>query len=48
MNVVKSPLLHPCPACQKDGRLLDGPSGIAHVDYFRCDDCGHVWTTAKG
>jgi rubredoxin len=23
-------------------------SEYAWVEYWRCDDCGHVWTNAKG
>jgi hypothetical protein len=36
-----------CPQCQKPGRLLESSSSIANVLYFRCDDCGHVWTHDK-
>lgn len=37
-----------CPACAKpDPRLLDGMSHHAAVNYYRCDECGHVWTTPK-
>lgn len=25
-------------------RVLDGPSQFARVKYYRCDECGHVWT----
>jgi len=28
-------------------RLLVETSRIAHVDYYRCDGCGHVWTVSK-
>ena len=29
-------------------RKLDAPSEYATVKYYRCGQCGHVWTTAKG
>jgi predicted nucleic acid-binding Zn ribbon protein len=28
-------------------KWLPGPSKDAHVDYYRCDDCGHVWNVPK-
>ena len=28
-------------------RLLDGPTQYAYVNYYRCPECGHVWTTPK-
>ena len=33
-----------CPACG-----TPGPSFIegAHVRYYRCEECGHAWTTTK-
>ncbi len=37
-----------CPAC--DGtlvRLLPSPSEISRADYYRCSQCGHVWTVDK-
>ena len=36
-----------CPNCQIQGRLLEGPSQDAFVEYYRCDECGHVWTHQK-
>ena len=37
-----------CPKCQHDGRLLEATSQSARVDYYRCDECGHVWSHLKG
>jgi uncharacterized Zn finger protein len=35
-----------CPSCDSPTpRLLDHIR--AFVDYYQCDGCGHVWTTAK-
>jgi uncharacterized Zn finger protein len=40
--------IQPCPACgQQTPRHLHETSKIAHVNYFRCDSCGHIWTTSK-
>ena len=36
-----------CPICEQPGRLLEGISRDSHVDYFRCDPCGHVWSHSK-
>jgi hypothetical protein len=37
-----------CPTCEKPTqRKLDGPSDFATVNYYRCEGCGHVWTTSK-
>ena len=37
-----------CPICQHLGpSLLPTLSREAHVDYFRCEECGHVWTVSK-
>ena len=39
----------PCPECEKDTtRQLESLSSDSLVDYYRCDDCGHVFTTRKG
>jgi hypothetical protein len=27
--------------------MLQYPSEFAQVNYYRCDRCGHVWTTSK-
>jgi hypothetical protein len=27
--------------------LLEDSSRDAHVEYFRCDTCGHIWTHQK-
>jgi hypothetical protein len=37
-----------CPSCDRStARWLEAASRNAHVDYFRCDDCGHVWCVSK-
>jgi uncharacterized Zn finger protein len=38
-----------CPNCESkaDVRLLESPSALSEartVNYYRCGDCGHVWT----
>ena len=40
----------PCPACDlPTATQLDPESHNAGgVDYFVCDDCGHIWAAAKG
>ena len=38
----------PCPVCERSARWLDAASQDAHVDYYRCDGCGHVWNVPKG
>jgi hypothetical protein len=30
------------------GHSLEDLSEIALVDYYRCEACGHAWTTPKG
>jgi len=37
----------PCPDCQTPGRLLVDASEYAHVEYYRCDTCGQVWSYDK-
>jgi hypothetical protein len=37
-----------CPKCAYQGRLLKLAVVSLRVEYFRCDDCGHVWTHRKG
>ena len=37
-----------CPQCHAtDARLLAFNSALAHVNYFRCPKCGHVWNEPK-
>ena len=36
-----------CPKCNQSARLLTDVSAYAHVNYFRCDRCGHVWSQGK-
>ena len=37
-----------CPKCRAESpRKLTVLSDISTVDYFRCDDCGEVWTMSK-
>ena len=39
---------HTCPVCQEpSARLISSASEGAVVDYWRCSDCRHVWTTKK-
>ena len=33
-----------CPMCQAKGRLLREVNEVVRVEYYRCDECGHVWT----
>ena len=35
-----------CVDCQTLGRLIEA-SRSARVDYYRCDQCGHVWSQHK-
>jgi uncharacterized Zn finger protein len=38
-----------CPACgAKYVQWLAETSKDAYVDYYRCSDCGHVWSVPKG
>jgi rubredoxin len=36
-----------CPKCGHTGRFLPSPSRIAHVNDYRCIECGHVWSHDK-
>jgi hypothetical protein len=38
-----------CPACpsRTDPKFLAGLSTDAYVNYWRCNDCHHIWTTTK-
>ena len=40
-------VLIPCPKCAQPGTYLKGLSHSSSVDYYRCDDCEHVWTVPK-
>ncbi len=41
--------IQPCPECHTPApRLLEALSNDAHVNYYRCQQCGHVWTLPKG
>ena len=37
----------PCPNCKADTPRELQASNFATVNYYRCDECGHVWTTDK-
>lgn len=37
----------PCPECGHSGRFLPEPSIDSYVNYYRCDDCAHVWCYDK-
>jgi uncharacterized Zn finger protein len=40
--------LKPCPICRHEApRMLDAPSKVATVTYYRCNPCGHVWHIPK-
>jgi len=40
--------LRRCPKCvERDVRLLEVPSRSGNVWYFRCNLCGHAWTSNK-
>jgi len=46
--VLKVMPIRPCPQCQtQTARVLDAASALAHVWYYRCDACGHVWNVPK-
>jgi transposase-like protein len=37
-----------CPACRSiRAQSLEGTTKDAMVDYYRCADCGHVWSLKK-
>lgn len=36
-----------CHNCKREGALLEGISERAYVDYYRCPECGAVWTAPK-
>ena len=41
--------IQPCPECRTlAARLLEAVSNDAHVNYYRCEKCGHVFTLPKG
>jgi len=36
--------MSPCPQCrQQTVQALEGINAYAHVSYYRCRTCGHVW-----
>jgi uncharacterized Zn finger protein len=40
--------IRPCPSCQQPtARWLEESSKDAHVNYYRCEKCGTVWTGQK-
>ena len=40
--------IRPCPQCGSDTpRLIESTSQIAYVWYYRCNNCGHVWSIPK-
>jgi len=40
--------VRPCPQCRNPtARLLESASEHAHVWYYRCEKCGHVWNVPK-
>lgn len=37
-----------CPNCGSTAvRTIPVASNSTHVSYYRCDVCGHVWTTTR-
>ena len=40
--LVSCPCGHSCPPT-----YLEWTSSVAHVDYYRCDECGHVWNVQR-
>ena len=37
-----------CPACSvASPQWLESTSKLADVNYYRCQGCGHVWTTNR-
>jgi len=42
------PTAPPCPACDSATTLeLYAINRASYVNYYRCDQCGHVWVTTK-
>jgi hypothetical protein len=40
--------VQPCPACGRTTpKLQDDFIKYALVNYYRCEGCGHVWTTDR-
>lgn len=40
--------VRPCPACGHPApRFIPSVSQDAHVNYYRCDGCAHVFTVRK-
>jgi uncharacterized Zn finger protein len=40
--------IRPCPKCGEPTlRLIEAANQIAYVYYYRCEQCGHVWTIPK-
>jgi DNA-directed RNA polymerase subunit M/transcription elongation factor TFIIS len=40
--------IRPCPVCEQPTvRWLEESSKWAHVNYYRCEKCGNVWTVSK-
>ena len=40
--------VQPCPVCHRPTtRTLDATNKIAHVNYYTCEGCHHVWTTDR-
>jgi hypothetical protein len=36
-----------CTQCHRDGRKVEHVSALAVVDYYRCPQCGAIWTMPK-
>ena len=37
----------PCPSCYRPAELVNGVNTDRFDDFYRCEACGHVWTTSK-
>ena len=36
-----------CTQCHSDARKVEHVSALAVVDYYRCPQCGTIWTVPK-
>ena len=48
-DCVEEPIpIQPCPVCRRPTtKTLDATNQYAHVNYYTCEGCRHVWTTDK-
>lgn len=39
----------PCPVCGRSSNRMESLSkASAYIDYYRCEECRHIWTVPKG